>query len=68
MADVDPPSRFEALWGVDQTATYLGLAVATLYGWRVRGYGPPGYRLGNKVRYRPEEVRAWVAEQTARAS
>ncbi|WP_445256989.1 helix-turn-helix transcriptional regulator [Nocardioides aurantiacus] len=62
------PSRFEALWTVEHVAEYLGLAIATLYGWRGRGYGPPGYRLGNKVRYRPEEVRAWVAEQTSRAS
>ncbi|ROR91804.1 helix-turn-helix transcriptional regulator [Nocardioides aurantiacus] len=64
----ESPSRFEPLWSVNQAAAYLGLAVATMYGWRSRGYGPPGYRLGNKVRYRPEEVRAWVAEQSSRAS
>lgn len=60
------PSRFESLWSVDEVSDYLGLAVATLYGWRCRGYGPPAYRLGNKVRYRPDEVRAWVeAQRTA---
>ncbi|SDR75742.1 Helix-turn-helix domain-containing protein [Nocardioides scoriae] len=68
MVEADAPSRFEALWSVHETATYLGLAAATLYGWRGRGYGPPGYRLGNKVRYRPDEVRAWVAGQTSQAS
>jgi NAD(P)-dependent dehydrogenase (short-subunit alcohol dehydrogenase family) len=31
----------------------------SLRGW-VRGYGPPRYRLGNQMRYRPNEVRAWV--------
>jgi predicted DNA-binding transcriptional regulator AlpA len=38
--------------------------VDTLYGWRCRkkDYGPPSYRIGNKIRYRPEEVRAWVDE------
>jgi len=61
------PSRFEQLWSIEQTAEYLKLAPATLYGWRCRKYGPPSYRLGNKVRYRPEEVRQWVDAQEVRA-
>jgi len=36
------------------------LSTKTLYGWRCRRYGPPSYRLGNKIRYRPDEVRSWV--------
>ena len=56
------PSRFEQLWSVEQTAEYLSLSVKTLYGWRGRKYGPPSYRIGNVVRYRPGEVRAWVDE------
>jgi hypothetical protein len=51
------PSRFEQLWSVEQTADYLALSVKTLYGWRGRRCGPPSYRLGNVVRYRPGEVR-----------
>lgn len=39
---------------------YLALSVTTLYGWRGHRYGPPSYRIGNVVRYRPSEVRAWV--------
>ena len=50
------PSRFEQLWSIEQTAEYLALSTKTLYGWRCRKSGPPSYRLGNKVRYRPEEV------------
>lgn len=61
------PSRFEQLWSVEQAAEYLAMSVKTLYGWRCRKYGPPSYRLGNKVRYRPEEVRSWVDEQNALA-
>ena len=57
------PSRFEALWTVDEAAEYLLMSKQTLYGWRCRGYGPPSYRLGNQVRYRPDEVRAWVDQQ-----
>lgn len=54
------PSRFERLWSIEQTAEYLALSVKTLYGWRARRYGPPSYRIGNLVRYRPDEVRDWV--------
>ena len=60
-------SRFEQLWSIDQTAECLALSTKTLYGWRCRKYGPPSYRLGNKVRYRPEEVRVWVDAQNALA-
>lgn len=62
------PSRFEQLWSIEQAAEYLALARKTLYGWRCRNYGPPSYRLGNKIRYRPEEVRAWVDEHAAAVS
>lgn len=61
------PSRFEQLWSVEQTADYLALSVKTLYGWRGRKYGPPSYRIGNVVRYRPAEVRAWVDEHVLAA-
>jgi predicted DNA-binding transcriptional regulator AlpA len=57
------PSRFEQLWSVEQTAEYLSLSVKTLYGWRGRRYGPPSYRIGNLVRYRPGEVHAGVDER-----
>ncbi|HEU4511867.1 MAG TPA: helix-turn-helix domain-containing protein [Nocardioidaceae bacterium] len=62
------PSRFEQLWSIEQTAEHLALSTKTLYDWRCRKYGPPSYRPGNKVRYRPEEVRAWVDAQNALAS
>ena len=60
-------ARFEQLWSPDQVAQYLA-ATKTLHGWRCRKYGPPSYRLGDKVRYRPEEVRAWVDAQNGLAS
>ena len=54
------PSRFEQLWSIEQAAAFLKLSPKTLYGWRCRKYGPPSYRLGNKVRYRPSEIEAWL--------
>jgi len=41
------------------------MSVQTLYGWRCRRCGPPSYRIGDKVRYRPDEVRAWVDQNVA---
>jgi predicted DNA-binding transcriptional regulator AlpA len=62
MSDLIVPSRFEQLWSIQETAEYLAISVHTLYGWRTHGYGPPSYRIGSMVRYRPSEVRAWVDE------
>jgi hypothetical protein len=59
------PSRFERLWTIEELAEYLAIPVQTLYGLRCRRYGPPSYRIGSKVRYRPDEVRACVDQNTA---
>ncbi|MGH3916384.1 MAG: helix-turn-helix domain-containing protein [Pseudonocardiaceae bacterium] len=39
---------------------YLQVPVQTLYSWRAQGYGPPGRRMGKHLRYRPEDVTAWL--------
>jgi excisionase family DNA binding protein len=64
----ETPSRFEQLWSVDEAAAYLGLSKKTLYGWRCERSGPPSYRVGGSVRYRPDEVRAWVDAQAIRSA
>jgi len=53
-----------------EVAELLGVPVGTLYGWRHRGEGPPGYRIGRHVRYRRAGVEAWIEDQadTRRAS
>lgn len=43
-----------------QLAEYLAVPVSTIYQWRYRGQGPPGFKLGNHVRYRWADVRAWL--------
>jgi excisionase family DNA binding protein len=43
----------ERLMTVAELAELLGVPVTTLYQWRHRGEGPPGYRVGRHVRYRP---------------
>jgi len=56
-------SRFEPLWSIEEAAEYLGVSVKTLYGWRAQTTGPVSYRVGRYVRYRQNEVRAWVDAQ-----
>ncbi len=42
--------------------------VTTLYGWRSRGEGPPGYRIGHHVRYRREAIEIWLASRADQAT
>jgi len=51
------------LASIEDVAGYLGVPVATLYRWRSRREGPPGFRIGRHVRYRWADVETWVAEQ-----
>jgi excisionase family DNA binding protein len=48
------------LWSVEDLSAYLGVPVRTLYQWRTKRCGPPGRRVGRYVRYRPEDVEAWL--------
>ncbi|MEJ7765296.1 MAG: helix-turn-helix domain-containing protein [Acidimicrobiales bacterium] len=42
-----------------------GVPVATVYQWRSRGTGPPGFRVGRHVRFRLVDVIAWEERQLA---
>ena len=37
--------------------------VPTLYQWRHKGIGPKSRRVGRHLRYKPEDVLAWLEEQ-----
>jgi excisionase family DNA binding protein len=54
----------ERLMTLAELAEMLGIPVNTLYGWRCRGEGPPGYRIGRYVRYRRAAVETWLESQT----
>lgn len=49
-----------------QAAHYLGLSKFTLEVWRSRGDGPRYLKLGRSVRYRVEDLDAFI-EQSARS-
>ena len=44
-----------------EVADYLQVPVKTLYQWRYQGEGPRAYRVGRHLRYRWEDVEAWLA-------
>lgn len=45
-------------------AALLALPVATVYGWRTKGVGPRGIKVGRHVRYRRSDVDAWLEAQS----
>jgi excisionase family DNA binding protein len=53
----------ETLHDLDWLAAYLGIPKKTIYGWRLRGEGPPAYRVGKHLRYRRSDVDDWLAER-----
>jgi predicted DNA-binding transcriptional regulator AlpA len=58
---MDDKEVTDRLWSVQDVSDYLGVPVQTVYGWRSSGTGPPGRRVGKRLRYRPQDVRDWVA-------
>jgi excisionase family DNA binding protein len=55
--------RFKPLMSTAELAHYLSVPRESLYAWRARGEGPRWYRVGRSVRYRPEDVEAWIEQQ-----
>jgi predicted DNA-binding transcriptional regulator AlpA len=58
----------EPLLSVAQVAKLTGRAVSTLEKDRLTGHGPRYVKLGRLVRYRPADVRAWLAERIRRST
>jgi excisionase family DNA binding protein len=50
----------DQLLSVAELADYLAVPQATLYQWRHRGEGPPGFRVGRHLRYRWSDVEDWI--------
>lgn len=49
----------------EDVAAYLGVPVKTLYQWRHRRTGPQVHKVGRHLRYRWQEVDAWLDAQTS---
>lgn len=53
----------EATWTIGDVAAFLRVPAPTLYRWRRYRLGPPAHRAGRRLRYLPDEVRAWLKDQ-----
>jgi excisionase family DNA binding protein len=54
---------FDQLLTVEDLADYLGVPVATIYAWRYRRQGPPGFRVGRHLRFRWSDVERWISDR-----
>ncbi|SOE27243.1 helix-turn-helix domain-containing protein [Streptomyces sp. OK228] len=53
----------------DDIAEMFEVPKETVYQWRKKRTGPPGFRIGKHLRYDPADVRRYVAERrTAEAA
>jgi excisionase family DNA binding protein len=53
----------DRLLTVEELADYLAVPAGTIYTWRYRREGPPGFRVGKYVRYRMSDVQEWIQRQ-----
>jgi excisionase family DNA binding protein len=59
----EPSRKMRRMATPAEVADYLRVPVKTLYQWRYRGSGPRAYRVGRHLRYRWEDVEAWLASR-----
>jgi excisionase family DNA binding protein len=49
----------------EDIASLLSVPLETVYQWRKKRTGPPGFRVGKHLRYDPAAVHHWIAERMA---
>lgn len=47
----------------EDIARIFRVPLETVYQWRRKRTGPPGFRVGRHLRYDPTDVAQWVADQ-----
>jgi len=55
--------QVKRLLTITELADYLDVPPATIYGWRNRGVGPPGFRVGKHVRFRWTDIERWIEDR-----
>lgn len=48
------------LLSVSDLANYLGVPPRTIYTWRYKGVAPKGFYVGKHLRFREDDVLAWL--------
>jgi predicted DNA-binding transcriptional regulator AlpA len=54
------PNTLEALLNERDIAHITGMSLATVRRWRLSGHGPRATKIGAAVRYKPEDLKAWL--------
>ncbi|MER5863977.1 helix-turn-helix domain-containing protein [Kitasatospora sp. NPDC002040] len=49
-------------------AALLDIPLETVYQWRRKRVGPPGFRVGRHLRFDPAKVHAWIETLTKEAA
>lgn len=57
---VVPSDPLPHLLTPSEVGDYLGVPIGTLANWRYQGEGPPFVHVGRLVRYRADDVNAWI--------
>lgn len=63
MANPDSADQHDRLLTAQELANYLEVPLATIYAWRHRREGPPGFRVGKHLRFRWAEVEGWISDR-----
>ena len=53
----------EPLLTTQDLADFLHVPIATIYAWRYRRQGPPGFRVGRHLRYRWADIQQWLDQR-----
>jgi predicted DNA-binding transcriptional regulator AlpA len=56
-------NNLEELLDEHDVARITGLSVASVRRWRLLRQGPKYLKIGSAVRYKPEDVTAWLASR-----
>lgn len=59
---MDGTERNETLWGYAEVAAYMGVSPSTVRRWAGERRLPV-VKVGTLNRFRPEDIRAWVASR-----
>jgi excisionase family DNA binding protein len=51
-----------------EVGDWLGIPVSTLHDWRYQNKGPRAIRMGRHLRYRAQDVEAWIEAEADRQS
>lgn len=61
----DTQTTLAQLLTVQELAELLQVPQKTVYSWRYKGEGPPGVVVGRHLRFRAEDVAAWLESRAA---